>query len=176
VKKRFYFLTAVGSDRPGLVARVTGTLVSYGCNLEDSTMMRLGSEFGMFVIFTASAAIPLGKIKNENALKALFVDIKSISAQAASFKKVKNDLWIVRVHGADQAGLVHDVTACLAKHGFNITDLTTHRTGGRVPGYILFIEGESMAASAKKLKTALNNLAVKLGTHISFEPVATATI
>jgi glycine cleavage system transcriptional repressor len=177
MKKRFYFLTVVGSDRPGLVADVSGILVLYGCNLEDSSMMRLGSEFGIFVIFTAPTKLPLEKIKQEKTLKSLFVDIKPISSQDASFRKTKNDLWIVRVHGADQSGLVHSVTQCLAGHGFNITDLSTHRTSaGRVAGYALFIEGEPAAGSTKKLKFALDKLASKLETHISFEPVAAATL
>jgi hypothetical protein len=69
------------------------------------------------------------------------------------------------------------VTRCLADHKFNITDLTTHRTdAGRVPGYVLFIEGEPASASTKKLSAALKRLAAKLDTHISFEPVAAATL
>jgi len=31
-------LSAIGADRPGIVAAVTGALVDSGCNLEDTTM------------------------------------------------------------------------------------------------------------------------------------------
>ena len=131
----------------------------------------------MFVIFTAPKALSLARIKKESTLKTLFIDLKLISSTEASFKKTTNDLWIVRLHGADRAGLVHKVTQCLANYGFNITDLSTHRTNtGRVPGYILFIEGEPVKASTKKLSIALNNLAVTLGTRISFSPVSIARL
>jgi glycine cleavage system transcriptional repressor len=177
MKKSFYFLTAVGPDQPGLVAKVTGMLVSLDCNLEDSSMMRLGSEFGMFVIFTSARILSLRDIAREKAFNNLFIDLKPISSRAASFKRAKNDLWIVRVHGADKSGLVFSIATCLAQHRFNITDLSTHRTSGRVPGYILFVEGEPASpASTKKLGLALKKLSSQLGTHISFSPIASAAL
>jgi len=175
VKKFFYFLTAVGPDQPGLVAHMSGILVSYGCNLEDSSMMRLGSEFGMFAIFTSVALLPLEKIKRKRVFKNFFFHIKLISAKHASFKKTKRDLWMLRVHGTDRTGLVHNFAQCLYEYRFNITDLSTHRTIGRVPGYILFIEGEPATSSTKNLKIALHKLAMKLTTHVSFTPVTAAS-
>ena len=171
--KSFYFLTAVGPDRPGLVALVTGVLFSEGCNIEDSSMMRLGSEFGMFAIFTSNRRLDLPSVLRHRAFRKILVDIKPITAREASFVGSKRDAWIVRVHGADQAGLVFRVTQCLAKFGFNITDLTTHRIGsGRRAGYILFIEGEPARSSTASLRRSLAALATKLNTNISFEPIA----
>jgi glycine cleavage system transcriptional repressor len=176
VKKHFYFLSAVGSDRPGLVAKVSGVLFAAGCNLEDSSMMRLGSEFGMFAIFTANKPVLLSSIRKHSDFQKLFVDLKPISAREAKFVKARGASWIIRVHGADQPGLVYRVTACLAEHRFNITDLSTHRTQGAVPGYMLFIEGEPFARTTPRLSKALTGLAEKLQTHISFGPVADATL
>ncbi len=157
-----------------MVAKVTGALMEQGCNLEDSSMMRLGSEFGMFVIFTSTARLSVEKIKKHTKLKGLFLEIKPISPQDASFIKPNKEPWIVRVHGADKPGLVHRVTQCLADHKFNITDLSTHRTAGRVAGYVLFLEGDPVAGSVQKLGAALQVLAGELDTHISFSSVSTA--
>ncbi|MBZ0186776.1 MAG: hypothetical protein K8F91_11050, partial [Candidatus Obscuribacterales bacterium] len=38
-------VTAVGEDRPGIVARVTEVLSGHGANLEASRMAILGGEF-----------------------------------------------------------------------------------------------------------------------------------
>lgn len=49
-------LTAVGVDRPGIVAAVTGALVDVGCNLADSTMAILQGQFAMLLIVEAGDA------------------------------------------------------------------------------------------------------------------------
>ena len=36
-----WIVTALGQDRPGIVAGVTEVLYKLGCNLEDSAMTRL---------------------------------------------------------------------------------------------------------------------------------------
>ena len=43
-------VTAVGRDRPGIVARVTGALLHLGCNLGETSMTRLRGEFAMILL------------------------------------------------------------------------------------------------------------------------------
>ncbi len=43
-------VTAVGVDRPGIVAAVTGVLVEQGCNLEDTSMTILRGHFAMMLV------------------------------------------------------------------------------------------------------------------------------
>ena len=43
-------VTALGVDRPGIVAAVTGVLVRHGCNLEDTAMTNLGGHFAMMLV------------------------------------------------------------------------------------------------------------------------------
>ena len=121
------------------------------------------------MIFTSGTNLTLEKIKKERAFKNLFVDVKAISAKKAFFKKIKNDLWMLRVHGADKSGLVYAITQCLSESSFSISrSRNAHRTAGRVPGYILLIEGEPAAASTKNCMARLGALSMKLKTHISF--------
>jgi len=143
----YFILWAIGQDRPGIVHEVTKTLFSLNCNLEDSSMMRLGSEFGIFLIFSS---------KNKNLKKQFLahlprlrknlnvtIDIKPISSHSAKFKPAGPNPYIVSVHGYDKPGIVYHVTSCLSKYGFNITDLSTHRVQNKShPGYILLLEGD----------------------------------
>ena len=44
-KEHWYLLSLVGKDRPGIVAKLSAGLCKNGCNLGDSSMVRLGNNF-----------------------------------------------------------------------------------------------------------------------------------
>ncbi|MBV8303503.1 MAG: amino acid-binding protein, partial [Acidimicrobiia bacterium] len=44
-----YAVSAVGADRPGIVAAVTRVFVEHGCNLEDTSMTILRGHFAMML-------------------------------------------------------------------------------------------------------------------------------
>jgi hypothetical protein len=46
-------VTAVGADRPGIIARVTRVLYEHGGNLEDSSMTILGGHFAIMLLVDA---------------------------------------------------------------------------------------------------------------------------
>jgi len=46
-------VSAIGADRPGIVAAVTGVLVDRGCNLEDASMSILRGHFAMMLVVAA---------------------------------------------------------------------------------------------------------------------------
>lgn len=166
-----YLLWCSGEDHRGIVASLTGILLKEGCNLEDSSMMKLGSEFAVFLILTTKKQLHRGMFAPLEHKLNLTIGIKKITSAQARFHPPRRNLSIVSVHGPDRPGIVHRVTECLARKGFNITDLSTHRTKtGKRPGFILFIEGESKGAPGP-LKTALMKLERSLGTRITIHPV-----
>ena len=177
-----YLLWASGKDQPGIVAAITEVLFRKKCNLEDSSMMRLGSEFGVLLIFSSNKKISFNSQKElfsgvEKKWK-LNIGLKPISAKEARFLPFKTKPFLVTVLGADQAGIVYKVTRQLGQHGFNVTDLTTHRTtSGKKPGYILFIEGEiSKKENLIKIKRGLQSLQKKLKSKISIHPINQHTL
>src|SRR5262245_21592944 len=50
----YLVLSALGADRPGLVAEVTDYLAERGVNVEDSRMAVLGAEFGIQMLVSGS--------------------------------------------------------------------------------------------------------------------------
>src|SRR5204863_9447938 len=50
------WLTAIGRDKPGIVARITRVLLEHGLNIEDSTMRILGGRFAMMLLLRGSAS------------------------------------------------------------------------------------------------------------------------
>jgi glycine cleavage system transcriptional repressor len=172
-----YLLWASGADRPGIVASLTDVLYALGANLEDSSMMRLGSEFAIFLIFSGKRPVPAARLdaslKRLRLRSKLSIGVKPLSAREAVFRPARGRTYIVSVHGHDRPGIVRGVTKALARRKFNITDLSTHRTTrGVSAGYILFIEGElSSPGALAPLKRDLARLASSLKTRIGIRPV-----
>ena len=54
---RWYMLTVVGQDRPGIVAHLTAALYESGCNLGEASMMRLGGNFTIMLMVQRDGAL-----------------------------------------------------------------------------------------------------------------------
>jgi glycine cleavage system transcriptional repressor len=173
----YQLLSAVGPDRPGIVATLTEILFKHGCNLEDSAMMRLGSEFGVQLIFTSRRPLLESIFSDVKKRFGLTLQLKTISKKLASSKRLSGPSARVVLHGFDRPGIVYQATRVLAEQKFNITDLATHRTShGRKSGYLLFIEGNLHASgSFKSLQKKLDALAKRLKVTIRLNSVSTAT-
>jgi glycine cleavage system transcriptional repressor len=123
-----YALSAIGQDRPGIVAAVTRVLLDHEVNVEDSQMTILRGRFTMMLILAAPDDV------DEDALRAnleaagadLGLDGVSLErvADAAGDEGIEPS-HIVTVYGVDHPGIVEAVATALAEAGVNITDLNT---------------------------------------------------
>src|SRR5881628_1217184 len=52
IMKHWFALSAIGRDRPGIVADLAELIYECDCNLEDSSMTILGSEFAVLLLLT----------------------------------------------------------------------------------------------------------------------------
>ena len=60
-----YALSAIGRDRPGIVAEVTGTLLRHGINMADSQMAILGGHFAMMIVLVASTETDVEVLRSD---------------------------------------------------------------------------------------------------------------
>lgn len=131
-------VTAVGADRPGIIARVTGVLLEHGGNLEDSSMTILGGQFAIALLVRTDS--PAGDL--EQALTTatddlgLLVSVREVGAGSDSAPPTH----VVSVYGADRPGIVHGVAETLAEHRVNVTDLATRVLEGERPVYAMQLE------------------------------------
>ena len=140
-----FAVTAVGADRPGIVAAVTRVFVDLGCNLEDSSMTILRGQFAMMLVVDAPAG--LGAADLESALAGPAVDLGLVVTVRAAAETADVGVpadggsWTVSVYGADHPGIVHGVADLLASLSVNIVDLSTRVSGGAdEPVYAMVLE------------------------------------
>ncbi|MBI4343289.1 MAG: ACT domain-containing protein [Candidatus Omnitrophica bacterium] len=170
---RRWIVTALGKDRPGIVAGVTGLLYKLGCNLEDSAMTRLEGEFAIMLIFSTpqratAASLAQAFAPLQRRLK-LVIHLKPLTKPESKTPKPRGRRHTISVYGADRPGIVFRIASFLARRKVNITDVHTHRSAGRGPSlYSLLLELElPRSRSADALEAQLERIAQRLGVHVS---------
>ncbi|MDQ3990839.1 MAG: ACT domain-containing protein [Actinomycetota bacterium] len=120
-----FAVTAIGEDRPGIVAGLTGALHDLGGNLADVSSTILRGHFAMMFVVDAPretdaehlwealvhAAEPLG----------VAVTVRDVEAGPAERPHATHSLV---VYGSDRPGIVARFTRLLADRRVNITDLS----------------------------------------------------
>ena len=162
-------VTAVGADRPGIVAAVTRVFVDLGCNLEDSSMTNVGGQFAMMLVVDAPAGV--GAAELEAALTGpagsldLVVAVRPVEEPVGPDPFDESGSWTVSVYGADHPGIVHGIAELLAGEGVNISDLSTRVIGApERPVYAMVLEVSlPPGADPEALRTRLAETAGRLG-------------
>lgn len=141
-------VTAVGADRPGIVAALTGALLEIGGNLEETRAALLRGSFATVLAVAvpdgtgvAEVEAALAPVAEELGL-GLWVGPAAPKHGGASLQRC-----VVSVYGADRPGIVHGMSVALAEHRANILDLSA-RLVGDPPIYVLGIEVELPAGLA----------------------------
>jgi glycine cleavage system transcriptional repressor len=170
---RHYALSAVGRDRPGIVASVTAVLLDHSLNIEDSQATILRGHFTMVLVVAASDGVDVGSLRADldRVRERLGLEAMALSELAEIDPAVEPaPSHVVTVYGADHPGIVHAATAALARREIDITDLTTKLAGDGAGGplYVLMMEvALPEGADADELQTALERVAGEQGVEVS---------
>ncbi len=172
-------VTALGADRPGIVAAVTAVLVERGCNLEDSSMTILGGQFAMMLVVDVPGGVGAAELESALGEPAaaldLLVAVRPVVEPDAGAPDpfAGGEPWTVSVYGADHPGIVHGVAELLAGEGVNICDLSTRVIGDPDrPVYAMVLEvslppGMDPAGLGRRLGEAAARLGVDASLHAS---------
>lgn len=136
----YLVLSALGPDRPGLVAEVTSFLTERGGNIEDSRMAVFGAEFGIFTLVSGTAD-EMAKIAAEartlEAKTGLTVVTKPTKSPV-EHRRAQTVPCIVTAEALDHEGFVRSVSSALHAVGVNIVSLETHAYNAPITGSPLF--------------------------------------
>jgi glycine cleavage system transcriptional repressor len=118
-------VTAVGEDRPGIVAALTGALLDIGGNLADARAALLRGSFATMLAVSVPDGVDAADV--ERALRPV-ADELGLGLHAAPAAPAHTgstrERAVLSVYGADRPGIVHGIAAALAGHGANILDLS----------------------------------------------------
>ena len=161
-------VTAIGRDRPGIVAGLTGVLVDAGGNIDDSQMTILHGQFAVMLIVSVPDGTDVDGLRTrlDEASRGLELDAVTV-CPVSELDRGPAPTHVVTVYGADRPGIVHDVARIMADHGVNITDLKTRRTvSGDGHLYTLMME-VALVGSQAALEGDLASMADRSGVEAS---------
>ena len=159
-------ITAIGSDRPGIVSELSGIISTHGGNVDESRMSRLGSDFAIIMLVSVSTDWE----------ESLEVALQSINDLTISTKPTKirelgdNKKYQINLNGADNEGIVKVLSKYLAENLINILEMETHISQAPISGTPLFNLNASVSipndVEEKGIQSDLSQIAQKLGVEI----------
>jgi glycine cleavage system transcriptional repressor len=169
-----FAVTAIGRDRPGIVAAVSRALLEIDGNIEDSQMSILRGHFAVMLIVSVpdrvsaeALADHLGPVREELGLEA--ITCNPIDELEAVMDPATH---VVTVYGADHPGIVNAVSHALAELSVNITDLETRLTGADDnPLYTMVIEVAVGDADVSAVQAALRVVGEREAVEFSLRPL-----
>ena len=136
--ENYLVLTAVGKDRPGIVDRLSMTIMENNCNIVDSRMTVLGGEFAILLLISgkwnalAKLENALPTIKDE-----LGLHIQSTRTEEGA--KADNLLpYTVEVVAIDHPGIVYKIASFFSAREINIRELNTNSYAAAHTGTPMF--------------------------------------
>lgn len=132
-------MTAVGTDRPGLVNGISRLIQEAGANLEDSRMAILGGEFAIVVLYSGEGSA-LQRVTDRSAEvgEALGLQLVIKDTQAkTNTPSVRG--YRLKVTGLDHPGIVQSVTGLLASREINVENFESRLTHAPMSGTPTFV-------------------------------------
>ena len=171
-----FAVIAIGADRPGIVAGLTGALYERGGNLEDVSSSILRGYFAiMLVVETPGTA---GELQTglAQAVEPLGVSVTVHEAEAGAPRRARATHSLV-AYAADRPGIVAGLAGFLAERGANVTDLSCRLTGEDPQVYAMVAElvvadGDDPDA----LGAAVEEKGRELGVDVTFRPLEADTL
>ncbi|MGI9271316.1 MAG: glycine cleavage system protein R [Woeseiaceae bacterium] len=118
-------LSAIGTDRTGVVQDITKVILSCGGNIEESRMTTLGAEFAVLMLVSGSwhtlsrLETALDKLTaDEN----LTVSVRKTGARVTSEDRMP---YAIDVVSLDQTGIVFNLADFFASRDIEIADVAT---------------------------------------------------
>lgn len=136
--KQLVVISAVGSDRSGVVHDLARVVLDCGGNIVDSRMTALGSEFAMLLLVSgnwhtlAKLESELKKIEEQSGLSVILRRTESRPARADMLP------YAVDVVCLDQPGIVYNLASFFASREIDIAELNTRSYAAAHTGAPMF--------------------------------------
>lgn len=171
----FVLLSISGHDGSGIVRDVAEALLDVSANIEDSSMATLRGRFTMMLI------VSLPENSKLSELKAVLANLEQRTGLSVYSQPITDDEvhrvppepdYVVTVSGADQPGIVHAVTNCLANLGISVVDLSTRlgEGGQQKPLYMMALE-VAVGNQIENMRPQLAEVSERLQVDVEVHPL-----
>ena len=163
-------IKGIGPDKPGIVSQISGIATSNNGNIEESRMIRLGSEFSI-IMMTSMPEESQENLSNE------LEQIEGIKFYLTDTKKLpSHDVPTHRINlsGGDNEGIVHYISDKLTLRGINILEIVTDTKNAPITGSVIFLMEVKISLEdnqVQDLSNELNDIQSRLGVDIVLDEI-----
>ncbi len=131
-------ISAVGTDRTGVVQDLTKVILSCDGNIEESRMTTLGSEFAVLLLVSGNWAT-LNKLRQKLDKLAAGSDLSIAIRQTNAKPEVGDRMpYAVDIVSLDQEGIVYNLANFFATRDIDIADVATRSYAAAHTGSPMF--------------------------------------
>jgi len=117
----YIVVSALGTDQPGLVNRITSAVVEHGGNIEMQRSAHMAEEFAVMMLCAFSGDVgPAVDTLRALSTERLQVNARETTADAEGRDAVHAELT---ASGADQPGIIDALSGLLYRHSVNIESM-----------------------------------------------------
>jgi glycine cleavage system regulatory protein len=165
-------LTAVGTDRTGLVEALAQRITTAGGNWEEGRLARLAGQFAGVVLVTIESAKADQLIASLRELEKAGLQVTARPVAPATIAMTGTRVRMT-VTGGDRPGIVRDVSRILAERGVNVEELESAMASAPMSGEPMFVARARLLVPAQlelsTLRAALEGLGNELMVDLSLE-------
>ena len=167
-------ISAVGSDRPGIVSELSGAITSHGGNIEKSRMTRLGSDFTIIMLVTVDSKWEESLLVALQTIKELSITTKGTEPNTVITGENSQDTvgenYQISLNGADNEGIVKVLSKYLKEKSINIIEMNTNISQAPISGSPLFNLSASISipgeVNGRDIQSDLSQISKELGVDI----------
>ncbi len=165
-------LTAVGTDRTGLVESLAQRIAAAGGNWEEGRLARLGGQFAGVVLVSIDSGRTDQLIASVRELEASGLHVVARAVPVSTVVPTGRTVRLT-VTGGDRPGIVRDVSRILTERGVNVEELESQMASAPMSGEPMFVARARLLVPAQlelsQLRTALESLGNELMVDLSAE-------
>jgi len=171
----YIVLTALGSDRVGIVDDISAAVAEAGCNVEESKMAVLGGEFALMMLVSGPSTSVDSLSQSLPALGGKFGLTVGYRPTREPRAEAKGRPYLLKAVSLDTPGILHAVSAVIRHHSINIEDMETATNPAPWTGAPMFQLSARVvigpAVSLAKFKEDLQRLQTEHDLDVVLKPV-----
>lgn len=131
-------VSAIGTDRNGLVRQVTKTVLDCGCNISESRMATMGAEFVMLILVSGNWHT-MSKLEEELAAVAKETEMQ-ITVRRTEAPSPSEDLvpYAVDLVALDHPGIVNSLASFFSMQDISIAEMSSRSYAAAHTGAPMF--------------------------------------